>query len=148
VVLAFGLAAIASTSWAQDSGACVTAKVPEAFTLPDGSLHAAGRLTLCTVRDFTPVVGLHRLWVDGDGANFVLSRIARAEAKADSAPVLLFQRVPGSPLEFVGYVFPSYRQSWSYALQRSARTGSAVREAFGAVRSLDELVTPLSSGAH
>jgi hypothetical protein len=148
VALVMALAACASASWAQDSGACVTAKVPESFTLPDGTVHAAGRLTLCAVQAFTPVVGLHRVWVDGEGANFVMSRVARAEAKGDSPPVLLFRRVAGSPLELVGYVLPSERQSWSYALQRANRTDSATQEAFGAVRGLDDLVVPLSSSAH
>jgi hypothetical protein len=141
-VLTVSLAAFATVSWAQSGGDCVTANVPEDFTLPDGSFHAAGRLTLCTVQAFTPVVGLHRLWVDGEGANFVMSRIARAEVRGDSPPVLLFQRVSGSPLEFVGYVIPGERASWSYALQRPARSGSAVREAFGAVQSAHEANTP------
>ena len=142
LVLIVGLAAFASTSWAQNRGDCVTSKVPEAFTLPDGTLHAAGRLTLCTVQAFTPVVGLHRVWANGDGASFAMSRLTWAEANADNRPVLLFRRVHGWPLEFVGYVWPDERGSWSYALQRVDPAGIAGPEAFGAVRSWGELVTP------
>lgn len=96
VVMAVGLAACATASWAQSGGPCVTSNVPEAFTLPDGSFHPAGRLTLCTLQEFTPVVGLHRVWVDGDGASFVMSRMTRAEVAPDSPPVLVFRRVDGS----------------------------------------------------
>ena len=106
LVLAAGVAACASPAWALSSRACVTAKVPEEFTLPDGTLHAAGRLTLCTLPAFTPVSGLHRVWVDGEGANFAMSRIVRSEASPDSPALMLFERSPGSPLEFVGYVLP------------------------------------------
>jgi hypothetical protein len=120
--------------------------VPEAFTLPDGSVHAAGRLTLCAVQAFTPAVGLHRAWTDGDGASFLMSRVSRAEAKADSRSMLVFRRVPGSRLEFVGYVWPEFPMSWSYALQRSDPTALAGTETFGAVRSLEELdATPSSN---
>jgi hypothetical protein len=132
----------AADCWAQNRGDCVTSNVPESFTLPDGSVHAAGRLTLCTVQAFTPAVGLHRAWTDGEGASFVMSRVAQAEATADSRPVLLFRRAPGSRLEFVGYVWPEFPKSWSYTLQRSGPAGIAVSETFGAVRSLDRMVTP------
>jgi len=61
ILLAFGLLVCASAAWGQD--ACVTAAVPSAFTLPDKSVHAAGRLTVCTSRALTPVVGLPRACV-------------------------------------------------------------------------------------
>src|SRR5262245_18862149 len=117
VLVALALAACASASWAQNPKDCVTSIVPESFTLPDGSVHAPGRLTLCTVQDFTPVVGLHRAWTDGEGASFLMSRVSHAEANADSRPLLLFQRVAGSRLEFVGYVWPEFPTSWSYSLR-------------------------------
>jgi hypothetical protein len=137
-----------SVSWAQNRGDCVTSNVPESFTLPDGSVHAAGRLTLCTVQAFSPVVSLHRAWTDGDGASFVMSRVSRSEVQGDSSPLLMFQRVPGSRLEFVGYLWPAFPTSWSYSLQRPDPTGLAGPETFGAVRSLEELVTPSPSSGH
>jgi len=143
-VLVVGLAACASATWAQDRGSCVTSIVPEAFTLPDGSLHAAGRLTLCTVLALNPVVGLHRMWSDGDGASLVMSRRARAEATADSRPVLLFRCAPGEPLDLIGYVLPDGRKSWSYALRRSDLSGFAVPATAGAARSSGDLAAPLA----
>lgn len=144
VVLAIGLAACASASWAQERGACVSSNVPEAFTLPDGSVHAAGRLTLCTVEALNPVLGLHRMWPDGGGASLVMSRRARAEATADSQPVLLFRCAPGEPLDLIGYVLPDGRKSWSYALRRSDLSGFADLETSGTAPFTAELVTPLA----
>jgi len=142
VVLAVGLAFSGSTSWAQTRGDCVTSQVNEAFTLPDGSVHAAGRLTLCTVQEFTPAVGLHRVWTDDDGYRFLMSRLTRAETIADSRPAFLFRCDPGEPLDLVGYVTSSGRKSWSYSLRRSDLTGLAGPETFGAVRPAGEPVTP------
>ena len=139
LLLVFGLVAPASVSWAQ-SRDCITSNVTQAFTLPDGSSHAAGRLTICTLKAFTPVVGLHRLWADGDGARFVMSQLAPAEATAGSDPILLFRSAPGKPLDLVGYVTSSGRRSWSYTLRHPAPTGLAGPEAFGAVQSLGEPV--------
>jgi len=139
VMLAIGLAFLVSTSsWAQSPGICVTANVPEAFTLPDGTVHAAGRLVLCSFRTFTPVVGLHRVWTDGEGASLVMSRRVRSEETAESRPVLLFERAPGTLLDLVGYVLPDSGKSWSYALQRSSRTAVAGPEVFGATQPATE----------
>ena len=73
-----------------------------------------------------------------------MSRRARAEASADSHAVLLFLRVPGTPLDFVGYVFPAGHASWSYALQRSDPNGLAHRAPPRAVRSAVQPDPPLS----
>jgi hypothetical protein len=124
-LIALVFAACAPIAFAQERGACVSSNVPEAFTLPDGSMHAAGRLTLCTVQAFSPVVGLHRMWPEGGGASLVMSRRARAETKPDSRPVLLFNCAPGEPLDLVGYVLSDGRRSWSYSLRHSNPSGFA-----------------------
>jgi hypothetical protein len=116
--------------------------VTEAFTLPDGSVHAAGRLTLCTLQEFTPVVGLHRVWTDDDGYGFLMSRVTRAETNPDSRPAFLFRCDPGEPLDLVGYVTSSGRKSWSYALLRPDPTGMAGPETFGAVMPAGEPAAP------
>jgi hypothetical protein len=123
VILTAGLAACASASWAQDGGACVTARVPEAFTLPDGSEHAAGRLTLCAVQEFTPVYELHRVSVDGTGVGLAMSRRAVPEAYLNTRPTFLFRRAPDGVLDLVGYVVSDGRKSWSYTMNRSDHNG-------------------------
>jgi len=134
VILAIGLAFCVSTSWAQGRGICVTANVPEAFTLPDGAVHAAGRLVLCSFKTFSPVVGLHRVWTDGEGASLVRIRRTRTAETAETRPVLLFQRASGDLLDLVGYVLPDGGKSWSYAVERSERLAVAGPEIFGATQ--------------
>jgi hypothetical protein len=136
VALIVGLAACFPAAWAQESGVCITANAPEAFTLPDGSVHGPGPFQLCTVPPFTPAIGVDHVWVRGAGANFVMSRTVLAKARGDSPSVVLFRRVPGSPLEFAGCVVPTGGKSWSYAPGRSDRTGTASHESFGPVRPL------------
>jgi hypothetical protein len=123
VILAAGVACSASDSWAQDRGACITAKVPEAFTLPDGSAHAAGRLKLCAVQAFTPVAELHSVSVDGTGVGLAMSRRAVPEAYADNHPTFLFRRAPDGVLNLVGYVVPVGKKAWSYTMNRSGPNG-------------------------
>jgi hypothetical protein len=146
-MMVIGLATLASASWAQDRGACVAADVPEAFILPDGSLHPAGRLTLCTVQAFTPVVGLHRVLAEGGSASLVMSRRGRPEANAER-PEILFRRLPDGSLELIGYVLTNGRKSWSYALQRSNRNGFADSSLAGAAQDSGDLVTLLASNAN
>ena len=125
VALALVLGFAASASWAQGRGECVTSDVHEAFTLPDGITHPAGRLTLCSVLSLNPVTGVHRVWIDGQGASFVLTRRTRAEAGPDTSPAFLFRRVPGAPLDFIGFVASDGHQAWTYSLRREAARFSA-----------------------
>ena len=134
VMLAIGLVFFTSTAWAQRHGICVSANVPEAFTLPDGTVHSAGRLVLCSFKTFSPVVGLHRVWTDGEGASLVRIRRTPSAETAESRPVVFFQRAPGTLLDLVGYVLPDGGKSWSYALERSERIAVAGPEVFGATQ--------------
>ena len=130
LMVAVGLMACASVARAQDRGACVTAKVPEAFRLPDGSEHAAGRLTLCALQAFTPVIELHSVRVDGLGASLAMSRRAVPEEYADTRSAFLFRRSRDGALDLVGYVVPLGGKAWSYTMKRSNR------ESFGGLGSL------------
>jgi hypothetical protein len=115
------LAALVAGVPASNAGAreaCVTAQVPEAFTLPDGTSHPAGRITLCAVMAMSPATGVHRLWLDGEGASLVLSHRTIAETPPDSSPSLLFKRDARGVLDFVGFVVPDGRRAWTYALRR------------------------------
>lgn len=76
VVAVLGVAGLAS---AGSSGRCVTAVIPSAFTLPDGSVHAAGPLRICHDRDYSPVAGLHTTWVDGKPVGTFLSYLGESE---------------------------------------------------------------------
>jgi hypothetical protein len=125
LVLALALGFTASEARAQGRSDCVTSDVHEAFTLPDGSTHPAGRLTLCTVLSLNPVTGVHRVWIDGHGASFVLTRRVLAEAGPDTEPAFLFRRVPGAPLDLIGFVVSDGHRTWTYSLRREAARFSA-----------------------
>lgn len=140
-----GLAACATTALAQDAGACISASVPEAFTLPDGSLHAAGRITLCTHQVLNPSVGIHRVSVDGDAASLVMSRRSRPNEFDGDHAAVLFRRVPGEPLDLVGYVVPFGHQAWSYTLRRASGNAFTGTEAIAKTRPEGEMVTLLAS---
>ena len=145
VTLAIALAACASEALAQDRGRCITAKVPEAFTLPDGTLHAAGRITLCTHLVLNPVAGLHRIWADGDSASLVMSRRSQPKEFKDDRSSLLFRRDPKGTLDLVGYVVPFNHKAWSYVLRHTGVNGAAEPAALAATRAKGELVTLLAS---
>src|SRR5262245_21826721 len=72
--------------------ACVSAQIGTPFWLPDGALHAPGTLTLCSVREFSPVSNLHRLAVDGRTVGIFLSQKRRAEGKVAGAPEIVFAK--------------------------------------------------------
>ena len=143
-----GLAASGSAAWAGDQGVCVTANVPEAFTLPDGGMHAAGRLTLCMDRLLNPVVGLHRVSADGDGTALVMSRRSPAAEFTDSRPVLVFRRAPGTALDLVGYVVPFDHKSWKYTLKNPDGIGRFQSTAHAAATTDGELVMVVASNGN
>jgi hypothetical protein len=136
VILTAGLAACASASWAQDGGACVTARVPEAFTLPDGSVHPAGRLTLCALEAFTPARELHSVSVDGTGVGLAMSRRAVPEAYVDTRPAFLFRRAPDGVIDLVGYVVLVGGKSWSYTMNHSDHHGWSEPGSIAATRTI------------
>jgi hypothetical protein len=140
-----GLALAASSASAQDRGTCVTAQVPEAFTLPDGSLHVAGKFTLCVHSALNPVAGLHRLSTDAEGTILVKSKRTLAREYADRQPVLLFFRpAPGEPLDLVGYVVPFDRKTWKYTLKSPEEIRPFESASLGAPTPAGEFVTLLA----
>jgi hypothetical protein len=117
-MLAAGFLSGASPAAAGDRGVCISADVPEAFTLPDRNVRQAGRVVLCALGPFTPTTEMHRIWVDGEGASFLMSRRAMTEASPDSPAMLLFRRAPGQPLDLLSFVVPRSPVSWQYQLLR------------------------------
>ena len=148
-ILVIGLALFASAASAQDRGACVTAQVPEAFTLPDGSVHVAGKFTLCVHSALNPVAGLHRLSTDAEGTILVKSKRTPAREYVDRRPVLLFYRpAPGAPLDLVGYVVPFDRKSWKYTLKSPDEIRPFESASLGVPLPAGEFVTLLASNGN
>jgi len=91
-------------AWA--AGVCITARVPAPFTLPSGSVHPAGLLTLCPERRLNPATGLHRILVAGMPVELASGRSGRSELSQLDAPVVLFVRQADGTLRLAGYVSP------------------------------------------
>lgn len=104
IVLAlWGAAGIASAG----SGRCVTAVIPTAFALPDGSVHEAGPLRICHDRDYSPVAGLHTTWVHANAVASFISRMDLSEgAERNAAPYLQFLDLHTGVWLLQGYAVP------------------------------------------
>ena len=115
LVVALGIFTFLGAIRAQELDTCVTARVPEAYVLPDGSTHEPGRLSLCLAQNLSPVTGLHRVAVEGHTLGLARSHRSLAESRDVTEPLVLFRRRDGR-LELVGYVVRIDRKTWSYAL--------------------------------
>jgi hypothetical protein len=114
-VVLFGFFTIFSAIRAQELDTCVAARVPEAYVLPDGSVHEPGKLSLCLAKNLSPVTGLHRVAVEGHTLGLARSHRSLAESRDVKEPLVLFRRRDGR-LELIGYVVQVDRKTWSYSL--------------------------------
>lgn len=105
-----------TTAGAGENGTCVSAEIPFAFALPDGSTHDAGTLRMCVERSFTPVQTIHAVAIAGRPVGLVLSRRTVAEATDAAEPILLFNRRGDEPAVLLGYSVPMGRRSVAYRL--------------------------------
>jgi hypothetical protein len=131
--LSIAAAALAAPTPAvsRPSDPCVTAHIDTPFWLPDGELHAPGTLTLCTIREFSPVANLHRVDVDGRTVGVFLSRKRMAEAKGALAPEVVFARDGAGNLRLLGYSIPERDGSIAYRLPAANPAGKASAVALG-----------------
>jgi hypothetical protein len=95
---------------------CLTVAVRERVELPDGSIHDAGRLTLCSGVALSPVTQLLRLSMNGSPIGFVMSRPGRAEAPTHAQPTFLFHRRASGALGLASYQVPDARGSRTYLI--------------------------------
>ena len=115
-VLGLVLACIASSSAASAKN-CVTVTVVDPLELPDGSIHAAGSLTLCSIKVFSPVAQFHQVSVDGMPVGFLLSRLVVSEGPVPDDPLVTFHRDRKGRLHLIGYAWPAGKRSQTYLLQ-------------------------------
>ena len=92
-------------AFGSEADMCVSARIGTPFWLPDGALHAPGTLTLCSVREFSPVANLHRISVDGRTLGMFLSRKRIAEG-AGGVPEVVFAKDGAGNLKLLGYSLP------------------------------------------
>jgi len=117
-VVLSGLAlACLATGTAAATRNCVTVSVPDPLQLPDGSIHPAGSLTLCSARSLSPVTQLHQVSVDGIPVGFLLSRMGLSEGPGPAEPLVTFHRDRKGRLLLIGYAWPAGRHSQTYLLK-------------------------------
>jgi hypothetical protein len=110
--------AVGGAAWAVVPAHCIAIDVPAPFVLPDGTVYPAGELRLCLNRNFNPVTGLHRVYIEHMPVGFLMSRVTNAETPKEAAPSALFY-AEGGRLRLVGYTVASNGKVFSYRLWNS-----------------------------
>jgi hypothetical protein len=100
------------------AGTCATAVVDEAFVLPDGSERAAGRLSLCVEKQFSPVQTLHEVMIDGMPIGMTLSRHENSGVTDSTQAAMIFTRGVDGRLYLRGYTTPARENMDVFTLQR------------------------------
>ena len=88
---------------ASDLGRCETAAVRGPVVLPDGSLHQARTVQVCRTVEYSPVLALHKISVDGRPIGLFVGRSAPLETSADQRPYMILERDSAGRLELRGY---------------------------------------------
>jgi len=115
--LASGLGLACGVAEAGGRGECTSALVEEPFRAPDGSLHAAGRLTICASKRYSPVSHLHATYVDGMPLGLLISRAGWSEGLSeDGKPFMMFRRDADGLLHLSGYAIPAGDRMVTYRL--------------------------------
>jgi len=121
VVLALCLVAAQGAAGAA-KGVCVSAEIEESFRLPDGSVHPAGRLSLCHHSDYSPVASFHRSKVDGMTVSMHLSRRGESELGDSDSPFIMFSREADGTLLLLGYAHSGRDKATVHAFPRNTKS--------------------------
>ena len=135
IVLVLVLLAV-SPAWSQAGGSCVSAEIPWQMEMPDGSIHDPGKVTLCYVRAYNPVAGLHALRVNGMPLGTFQSTVARSEEQESIHPILVFRSDGADHVRLVAYAWPTEQEMEVYWLHRPGETLGQVRQASMPFRTL------------
>jgi len=116
-MLAMLMALAPSAASAYGDSRCVTADVPGPMVMPDGTAHEAGQLKLCLSQDYSPVAGLHEVYLDGRPLGMMVSRSRTNESAGEDLPVVVFDRAPSGVLRLAGYTSPDGGKMRTYWLE-------------------------------
>ena len=138
------LLATTSPGWAQESRRCVRADVPWAFVLPDGSVHEAGQLRLCLKQAYSPVAGLHEMYVNGIPQGLTLSDSRNSESRTVDNPVVVFERAQLGPFRLIGYAWPRAGRTRAHVLYSPGGNRADVTVAESLLEAVDDGTTLVS----
>lgn len=109
-------------------GGCISVQLSSPFLLPDGSWHPAGKLTLCTIRDYSPVQCFHEMRVNGVAVGYVIGVRRGREGPPPPDPLVYFRRTTGGELALIGYTATRGQAMVTHLLDRDPRLKVASRE--------------------
>jgi len=109
---------------------CSTVDLDEPFVLPDGSQHAAGKLTLCRAPVSSPSEALYVSYVNRAPIGLLFGRRGRSEAPTDRQPFMMFARDHAGRLHLYGLGVPRQDGTETFRFERfplrASRGGHAV----------------------
>lgn len=97
---------------------CLTVTLHQPVVFPDGSEHAAGRLTLCDWKAFTPVAQIHRSYMDGRPIQLLMGRRSTSERSVTEPDQVFFRPDSYGRLELIGYARTYRGRSMTVSFQR------------------------------
>jgi len=120
-----GALAVLGTGIALAGDDCLSVRLKAPIMLPDGTIHDASRLTLCTSRDLSPVTRLHVISLNGKAVGLVRSRMGVSEGPARTTPMVMFRRLESGVLDLVGYAVPDGARDRTFVIQPPLRARPA-----------------------
>jgi hypothetical protein len=100
LALMFGFSLPPTLAAGTQAGECVSAQVPSAFVLPDGTRGEAGPIRLCIARRLTPVSDLYEIRVGRGPARLFRTQRSEVEEYGES-PRFVFRRTVGGEMVLV-----------------------------------------------
>ncbi len=107
---------VAGQASAQSS--CLTVNLDQPVVFPDGSEHAAGQLTLCDWKAYTPVAQIHRSYMDGRPIQLLMGKRSTGERSVTEPDQVFFRPDPRGRLELIGYARTFHGRSMTVSFQR------------------------------
>ena len=99
-------------------GPCLTVNLDRPVVFPDGSEHAAGQLTLCDWKAYTPVTQIHRSYMDGRPIQMLLGKRTHAERGPMEPDEMVFRSNGDGRLELIGYSRTLQGRSMTVSFQK------------------------------
>ena len=106
------------TGHASAQAPCLTVNLAQPVVFPDGSEHAAGQLTLCDWKAYTPVAQIHRSYMDGRPIQLLMGRRSTSERSVTEPNEVFFRPDPAGRLELIGYARTFHGRSMTVSFQR------------------------------
>jgi len=127
---------------------CLTVNLAQPVVFPDGSEHAAGQLTLCDWKAFTPVDQIHRSYMDGRPVQLLMGRRSNTERSVTEPDEVIFRSDPSGRLELLGYSRTYHGRSLTVSFQPKNSPRKVDHRLARATREDDDLLIVMMARPH